>query len=187
MTYLFKHALVQDAAYQSLLKSRRLHIHEHVANVLEERFPAIRETQPKLLAHHYTEAGHAWLAIPYWERAGQRAVERFANLEAISHLNRGLRLLHTLPDTQERAAQELRMQVSLGVSLIAAQGYAAPDVEQVYKRARELCQQTGAGEQLYAVLGGLWQFHVVRAEYETVRTLGEQILAHAHEKQDPVF
>ena len=153
--------------------------------MLEERFPEIKETQPELLAHHYTEAGRASLAIPYWERAGQRAVERSADLEAINHFNRGLKLLNALPDTRERAAQELRMLVSLGVLLIATEGYAAPEVEKTYTRARELCQQTGGSEQLFPVLGGLWQFHVVRAEYQTVRELGELILSHAQKRQDP--
>ena len=185
--YLFKHAPVQDAAYHSLLKSRRLQIHQHVAQVLEERFPEINETQPELLAHHYTEAGRVSHAIPYWERAGQRAIERSANIEAISHLNRGLRLLKTLPETLERAKQELTLQVSLGVPLIATQGYAAPEVEKAYTRARELCQQTGESEQLFPVLGGLWQFHVVRAEYQTVRELGELILSLAQKMRDSAF
>ena len=103
--YIFKHALIQDAAYQSLLKSRRQQLHQQIAQVLEERFPEIIETQPELLAHHYTEAGLVEQAIPYWQRAGQSAAQRSANMEAISHLTKGLELLKTLPDTPERAQQ----------------------------------------------------------------------------------
>src|SRR5262245_63526076 len=102
-TYLFKHALIQDTAYQSLLKSRRQQLHQQIAQVLEEKFSETTETQPELLAHHYTEAGLIAQAIPYWQRAGERAVQRSANIEAISHLTKGLELLKTLPDTPERA------------------------------------------------------------------------------------
>jgi class 3 adenylate cyclase len=102
-TYLFKHALIQDAAYQSLLRSTRQQHHQHIAQVLEARFPDICATQHELLAHHYTEAGVLAQAIPYWQRAGQRALERSANLEAEAHLTKGLEMLATLPDTPERA------------------------------------------------------------------------------------
>ena len=92
-TYIFKHALIQDAAYQSLLKSTRQQLHQRIVQVLEARFPETAETQPELLAHHYTEAGLAEQAIPYWQRAASRAIQRSANVEAISHLTKGLELL----------------------------------------------------------------------------------------------
>src|SRR4029450_4954150 len=111
--YLFKHALIQDTAYQSLLKSRRQQVHRQIAQVLEEKFSETKETQPELVAHHYTEAGLAEQAIPYWQRAGQRAVERSANLEAINHLTKGLELLKTLSVTPEHAQQELTLQITL--------------------------------------------------------------------------
>ena len=114
--------MIQDAAYQSLLKSTRQHYHQQIAQVLEERFPETTETQPELLAHHYTEAGLIAQAIPYWQQAGQRAVQRSANAEAISHLTKGLELLQTLPDTPERAQQELMLQITLGAPLIATKG-----------------------------------------------------------------
>ena len=98
VTYVFKHALIQEAAYQSLLKSKRQQYHQQTVQVLEQRFPEIAETQPELLAHHYTEAGLPAQAMPYWQRAGQRAVERSANVEAISHFTKGLELLKTLPE-----------------------------------------------------------------------------------------
>jgi predicted ATPase len=141
--YLFKHALVQDAAYQSLLKSRRQQLHQHVARVLVEQFPDTAETQPELVAHHYTEAGLIAQAIPYWQQAGQRASQRSAYMEAISHLTTGLELLKTVPDTPDRSQQELRLQLALGTPLIATKGYASPVARQAYARARELCEQIG--------------------------------------------
>jgi class 3 adenylate cyclase len=127
-TYLFKHALVQDAAYQSLLRSTRQQYHQRIAQVSEAQFLETATTQPELLAHHYTEAGLTAQAIPYWQRAGQRAVERSANLEAVAHLTKGLEVLTTLPDTPERAQQELVMQTTLGPALVAIKGQASPEV-----------------------------------------------------------
>ena len=113
-TYLFKHALIQDTAYQSLLRSTRQQYHQRIAQVLEARFPDLCETQPALLAHHYTEAGVMAQAIPYWQRAGQRALQRSANVEAIGHLTPGLDLLTTLPDGSEHTQRELALHVALG-------------------------------------------------------------------------
>jgi predicted ATPase/class 3 adenylate cyclase len=185
-TYLFKHALIQDTAYQSLLKSTRRQYHHKIAQVLADRFPEMVETQPELLAHHYTEAGLKELAIPSWQQAGQRAIERSANVEAISHLTKGLELLETLPDTPERARQELALQLALSNSLMATRGYAAPEVEQAYTRALELCQQVGETSQLFPVLVGLWRFYLTRAEYKTARELGEQCLSLAQHMHNTV-
>src|SRR5262249_56636764 len=124
--YIFKHVLIQDAAYQSLLKSTRQQYHQQIAKVLAERFPETAETQPELLAHHYTEAGLREQAIPYWQQAGQRASQRSAHQEAISHLTKGLELLKTLPDTPGRAQQELALQIALGAPLQATKGWGAP-------------------------------------------------------------
>ena len=182
--YFFKHALIQDAAYQSLLKSKRQQYHQKIAQVLEERFPETAETQPELLAHHYTEAGLREQAIVYWQRAGQRAVERSANVEAIGHFTKVLELLKALPHTPERIQQELTLQISLGVPMTATKGYAAPEVEQTYARARELCQQLGETPLLFPVLRGLAQFYRVRAELQTARELGEQLLSLAQSVQN---
>ena len=126
-TYLFKHALIQDTAYQSLFKSTRQQSHHQIAKVLVERFPETDETQPELVAQHYTEAGLIAQAIPYWQRAGQKAVQRSANVEAIGHFTKGLELLKTLPDTPERTQQELDLQTALGLSFDGRKGYAAPE------------------------------------------------------------
>jgi predicted ATPase len=140
-TYIFKHALIQDAAYLSLLKSTCQEYHRKIAQVLEKNFAETMETQPELLAHHYTEAGLNEQAVGYWHQAGQRAARRSANVEAINHLTKGLKVLMTLPDTLERARQELDVQITLGPVLMAVKGFVSLDTERAYARARELCQQ----------------------------------------------
>jgi len=185
--YFFKHALIQEAAYQSLLKSTRQKSHRQIAQALRERFPDVVETQPELLAHHYTAAGLVEQAIPYWQRAGQRAVERSANVEAIGHLTKGLELLKTLPDTPARAQQELVLQITLGVPLMLTKGYAAPEVEKVYSQARELYQQVGESPQFFPILFGLWAFYSVRGESNTAREFGEQLVSLAQSAQDPAL
>jgi predicted ATPase len=170
-----------------LLRSTRQQSHQRIAQVLEARFAETAEIQPELLAHHYTEAGLVAQAIPYWQRAGQHAIQRSANLEAISHLTKGLELLNTLPDSPKRTQHELDLLITLGPSLMAIRGYAAPEVEQVYARARELCRQVGEPPQLFPVLWGLWYFYFVRAELQTARELGEQLLSLAQRIQDPAL
>jgi predicted ATPase len=157
-TYRFKHALIQDAAYQSLLRSTRQQHHQHIARVLEARFPELGATQPELLAHHYTEAGFMAQAMPYWQQAGTRALQRSAHVEAIAHVQRGLALLAALPDTQERTQHELALLTTLGPALMATKGYAAPEVVQAYTRARELCQQVGETAEHCPILWNLWVF-----------------------------
>jgi predicted ATPase len=183
-TYTFKHALIQDAAYQSLLRSTRQQYHQRIAQVLVSQFPETAETQPELLAQHYTEAGLSAQAIPYWQRAGQRASERSAHVEAMAHLTRGLEVLNTLPDTPERTQQELVLQTTLGPALLATKGYAAPEVGQVYARAQELCQQVGETPQIVPTLYGLYYFHLIRAEFHRARELAEQLLRVAQHHQD---
>jgi class 3 adenylate cyclase/predicted ATPase len=185
--YVFKHALIQETAYQSLLRSTRQQYHQRIAQVLEAQFPETVETQQELLAHHYTEAGLPTQAIPYWQQAGQRASARSAHVEAISHLTKGLEVLKALPDTPERAQRELDLQLALGLALIATKGQAAPEVGHVYNRARELCQQAREAPQLFRVLWGLWHFHVVGAELQTVQKLSEELLTLAQHIQDPLY
>src|SRR5712691_1248298 len=158
-TYLFKHALIQEAAYQSLLKSTRQQFHQRIAQVLEARFPTSVETQPELVAQHYTAAGCTEQAVIYWQRAGQHASDRSANVEAISHLTIGIELLTTLPETPERTRQALTLHIALGAALQRAKGLAAPEVEHAYTHARALCQQVGETPELVPVLFGLWRFY----------------------------
>jgi len=182
--YVFKHALIRDAAYASLLKSTRQQLHQRTAQVLEAHFPEMVATQPELLAHHLTEAGHPAEAVAYWQRAGERAVGRSANLEAISHLRTGLAVLQTLPETAERIQRELLLETTLGPALMITKGFAAPEVEHAYARARALCQRVGETPQLFSVLRGLWQFYNGRGAYQTARELGEQCLQLAQQEDD---
>jgi predicted ATPase/class 3 adenylate cyclase len=182
--YVFKHALIQDAAYASLLKSTRQQVHQRTAQVLEAQFPELVATQPELLAHHLTEAGRSAQAVGYWQRAGERAVARSAHLEAISQLTTGLAVLETLPETAERIQQELRLLITLGPALMMTKGFAAPEAERAYARARELCQRGGETPQLFSVLRGLWQFYNGRGAYQTARELGEQCLQLAQQGHD---
>jgi predicted ATPase len=186
-TYVFKHALIQDAAYQSLLKSTRQQYHQRIAQILEAQFPETVDTQPELVGHHYTEAGLRVQAIPYWQQAGQKAIERSANVEAISHLTKGLALLMTLPDTPERAQHELTLQIALGVPLTGTEGWGAPRMGHAYARARELCQHVGDTPQLCSALIGLWAFYLARSEPSTAQELGEQLLRLAQSMQDPAL
>jgi predicted ATPase len=184
-TYRFKHALLQETAYQSLLKSTRQQYHQRIARVLEAQFPETVATQPELLAHHYTEAGLGTQALEYWQRAGQRALERSAHVEAISHLTQGLEVLQGLPTTPERTQQELRLQLTLGIPLSATRGYAAPEVAHVYTRAQDLCQRMGETPQLIPALLGLWRFYLLRAELGEARELAEHCLLLAQCADDP--
>jgi class 3 adenylate cyclase/predicted ATPase len=174
--YVFKHALIQDAAYESLLKTTRQHYHRQIACALDGQGDDAAGTPPELLAHHYTEAGLLPQALPHWQRAGEQAVQRSANLEAISHFNRGLQVLRALPDTTEHARRELALQVSLGVPLRVAKGFADPDVGRAYTRARELCSAERDTVQLFSILRGLWEFHELRGEYETALDLARQLI-----------
>jgi predicted ATPase len=175
-TYRFKHALIQDAAYQSLLKSTRQQYHQRIAQVLTTQFPEAAQAEPGLLAQHYTEAGLIDQALPYWQRAGERAIERSAYVEAVGHCTKGLALLKTLSDTPAHAQQELTLSIALGAPLMALQGLSSPAVERVYARARELCQQIQGASEIVPVLVGLWRFYLARGEHPTARALAEQLL-----------
>src|SRR5262249_20116625 len=137
------------------------------------------------LAHHYTAAGLAGKAVKYWHRAGQRAIERSANVEAIAHLTQGLNVLKGLPDTRERIREELDLQITLALALHATKGQAAMEVERAYARARELCAQVDDVQQLFRVLLGLYSFYGGRMQHQTARELAEQLYSLAERTQDP--
>jgi len=183
-SYIFKHALIQDAAYNSLLISRRQQYHQQVAQVLEERFPETAESEPELLAHHFTEAGMLQEAVDYWERAGQRAIHHSASPEAVNHLTNGLAMVETFPDTADKNNRELSLLVRLATPLIATKGYAAPEVEKVLSRARHLYQLGGASEDICSVLWGEIEFNLVQANLETCRELATEFLDIARAKED---
>jgi class 3 adenylate cyclase/predicted ATPase len=186
-TYTFKHALIQEVAYQALLKTTRQQYHRQIARTLAERFPDTAATQPELLAHHYTEAGLIEPALPYWQQAGQRAVERSAHVEAISHLTTGLEVLQYLPATPERTQQELTLQLALGAPLLMLKGHTAPEVEHAYSRALAICQQAGDSPQRFAAMEGLWAFYNARGMFHISRGLAEQSLVLAQNMCDPLF
>ncbi len=186
-TYTFKHALIQDAAYQSLLKSTRQQYHQRIAEVLEAQFPETAEGQPELLAHHFTEAGLIERAVGYWHKAGQRASERSAHVETISHLRTGLALLQTLPETPDRVQREVDMLIALGAALRATKGAGAPEFGETYTRARQLCHHLEDSQRLFSVLRGLWHYYYIHADLRTAYELGEQLLALAQQAQAPVM
>ena len=174
--YLFKHALIQDAAYQSLLKRTRQQYHQQVAKLLEDRFPEVASTQPELVAHHYTEASCPAQAITYWHRAGVAAARQSANVEAIDQFHRGLALVDALSDGQERAERELDLQMALGPALFATKSYTHPDIGRAYARAWELCQQLGDDPREVTALRGLYQHHLNLFELEKALYFAEEAL-----------
>ena len=155
-TYTFKHALVQDAAYDSLLKSRRQGLHAKIARVIEERFPNIKTTEPEVLAHHYTQAGTTELALPFWQKAGESALQRMGVNEAIAHLTNGLTLNDSLVPSQARNARELELRTVLGTAWMAAGGWADPHVWSSYRPALDLARSLGRRDLLSPILWGLW-------------------------------
>jgi DNA-binding winged helix-turn-helix (wHTH) protein/predicted ATPase len=183
--YAFQHVLIQEVAYQSLLTHTRQQLHRQVAEVLTAHFPDTASTQPERIAQHYTEAGLYALAVPYWQRAGERASQGSAYVEATSHLTRGLELLRALPDTPARAQSELRLLTRLRLALAVTQGYAAAELAQVHARMRALCQQVEEPTLLLGALGGLWTFYLARAEVHTAHELAEQALTLAQHMRSP--
>jgi class 3 adenylate cyclase/predicted ATPase len=174
--YTFKHALVQDAAYSTLLRSRRQQWHARIAATLVDQFPEIEVTQPALLAQHCAEAGLAAKSIGYRLKAGQQALVREAMIEAEAQLRKGLGLIANLPDGAERLQYELDLQIDLSIALIATQGYAAPAVAKTHSRARELCERLDRPTQLVFVLAGECVGHLHRAELALACQLSKQVL-----------
>ena len=181
--YQFKHALIHETAYASLLRRTRQQYHQHIAQTLEAQFPQRAESEPELLAYHYTEAGALESAIGYWSKAGQRAAQQSANSEAIVHLQRGLDLLDKLPDTPERAQQELDLLMVLGPALMLVKGWGAAEAEQLYTRAHVLSTHMAETPERFAVLWGLCQYYRFRGDFQTAQELGEQLLAIAQQLQ----
>jgi len=187
VSYQFKHALIQDAAYLSLLKTRRQGFHLRIASVLEEKFTTTRDTQPELLAYHFTEAGATEQAVRYWLKAGQRSNQRSANVEAIDQLSKGLLLLNHLASSADRDQLELQFQIALAIPLTATRGYVAKEVEQAYIRAREVCLQARDPKHLLPVLHGLYRFYVVQGDNQQAHELGKEILGWAGKVEDPDY
>jgi len=185
-SYVFKHALVQDAAYSTLLRAQRQELHLRIGKSLEERFPETVETQPEILAHHYTQAGLLDPAIGYWRQAGERALRRSATAEAVQHLTRAIELTRSLPSAHDRDRQELDLHLALGRMIRMVKGIAAPDTLHVFSRAHELLDEDASVDEHITVLYGLWGVHYVRAEHGAAREVSEECLVlaerHGHDE-----
>ena len=185
--YRFTHALYQEVAYTRLMAARRAQLHRRIGERKEVGYGAQARQIAAELAVHFARGRDAWRAVHYLQYAGENALRRSAYQEAITHLTTGLEVLATLPETPMRAQQELDLQIALGPALAATKGFGTPEVEQIYARAHELCQQVGETPQLFPVLWGLWIFYYNRAEYQTARELGEQLLRLAQHVLDPAL
>jgi class 3 adenylate cyclase/predicted ATPase len=183
--YTFKHALVQDAAYESLLRSKRQSLHARVASVLVRTFPDIIETQPELIAHHLARSGQVEPAIDYMLRAGRRAIQRSANAEAIGQLQQALELLQTLSEGPDRAAKALTLEVTLGQAMIASFGYAASTTKEVLLHARTHINDTTEPGQKFAVLYGIWACYYVGSDVSMQREVASEFLIQAERHGDP--
>jgi class 3 adenylate cyclase/predicted ATPase len=184
-SYLFKHALVQDAAYGTLLRGRRHELHARVAETLERHFADLAERQPELLAHHLTAAGATANAVDQWLKAGRYAAARSAHLEALGHIERGLGLLGSLPPGPARDAQEIELQLGLGLSSLTARGFASPEAANAYARASELAEMRRDARQLFQGLYGLWQNHTAAGRIPPARALSQRLLRVADGEGDP--
>lgn len=184
-SYRFRHALIQEAAYQSLLRTDRQAHHRRIANTLRAEFPDVVSAQPELLAHHYTAAGLDEDAVPYWLKAGRLALQRYANHEAISHASRGLELLATLPPSRERDLNELALQLVMGPAQSSIAGPHA--CEQYFERARELGRKVGFGaHDMFPALSGLAYAKIVTGNMREARSLAEESLELAERQDDPL-
>jgi class 3 adenylate cyclase/predicted ATPase len=183
-TYTFKHALIQDAAYSSLLRSKRQQLHGRIADVLQAQFRDIVETQPGLIAHHLARAERTEAAIHYLREAGARDVQRSAMTEAIGHLQQALELSRSLQETPERTGLQFDLEFTLGQALMAGRGYAAAETKEAWLRARSLMDETTNPAERFAVLYGLWACYYVRSEVTMLQTLASEMLDEAERQQD---
>jgi class 3 adenylate cyclase/predicted ATPase len=183
-SFVFKHALIQEAAYQSLLRSTRQQYHARIAHAMTERFADEAEARPEFVARHFTEAGLPEAAGQWWQRAGQQAFRRASYAEAIAHYTKGLSVLDALPPSEQRAQFELGFQVELGYALIPVRGWAAAATAQAFTRAGELCRQIGDTPKLFRALWGLGAFHFVRGDQRQARQVADQCLVVSRHGED---
>src|SRR5262249_13864437 len=174
--YGFIHSLYQNVLYDGLSPSKRVELHRRIGEQGEIVYGERSKEIAAELAMHFERASRYKQSARYLQEAAQNDIRRFAYKEAVSLARRALELLYKLPDTTERAAQELSLQLTLGVPLIATEGYASPDVGSTYLRARELCHQLGETAEMPEILWGLWVFNTVRAELNSAREIGEELL-----------
>jgi predicted ATPase len=185
--YTFKHALVQEVAYASMLKSRRRELHRSVAKELNEKFPDLVNQRPELVAHHLTQAGEAEQALEAWQTAGAFATARAALMEANQHYNKALAILKTLPDTPDRAQMELPLQISLGQIASAIKGFGSQEEAQAFSRARQIAGQLDDAPQFFFILLGLWSTTNTHSEIKASRELADEMLRIAERDQSPLL
>ncbi len=185
-TFIFKHALVRDAAYDVLARPPRQVLHANVARAYEEHFPDTIEAQPELLAHHHREAGEPIKAIGYLVTAAERALLRSATKEGLSHLAQAQELISALPEDGERLRLELKLETTLGRALIATRGYTAPETGKAYRRARELCEALGDQTVLPLIIDGQWVSAWVSADHRSALKQAQDLYAWGERNNDPV-
>src|SRR6516165_10300450 len=186
-TYTFKHALVRDAAYAGLLQSRRVHLHAATANALEQGFPDVLQTQPEIVAYHYTQANSYEKALHYWYEAAKRSSARSAHKEAVGHLKQGLTQIPNIIDPTQHNKMELLLQTSLGNSLRTIQGWSTDSVKQAYTRALQLCKESGFDEHTFPAVFGLWFWNFVRASLGEAQALTEQLINTAENVENSAY
>lgn len=183
-SYTFRHALVHEVAYQSLLKKTRQQYHQHISHIIIKQFPQIVSSSPEIVAHHCSEAGSHDAAIQYWILAGKSAIQHFALIDAVAHLRKALEASSKLDDAQLAIEYELAIQPLLGLTYMMNEGYGSANVEKSFQRAFQLCQQVEASATLSTILSGLWEYYVVRAELETAHELAMKLLSIAKQSKD---
>lgn len=184
--FAFKHALLRDAIYDSLLKSKRQQTHAEIAAILERDYTDLIENQPEVLAHHHQEAGNHQLAIRCWLESGQRALAHSANVEAIASFRRALRLLNALPETPDRNKQEIEIQLALGIPLIAVHGYASADSREAFSRACNLCLKLGNISEYFQALFGLWGHAWMSGKNDDALHMADEFMARARALSETV-
>ncbi len=183
-TYVFKHALVQETAYSSMLRSERQPLHLRIAQTLASKFVDVAEGAPEVVAYHYTQAREITPAINYWLKAGRKATTRSAFMEAITHFQTALKLLEELPKDKTRIELELQLQQALANASIAAKGFGAAETILAFNRALTLCKELGTSPQIFAVLNGLVGAHLMGGEIEKARAVAQDLLALAQQRND---
>jgi class 3 adenylate cyclase/predicted ATPase len=184
--FAFKHVLLRDAIYDSLLRSKRQQVHSDIAAILKNDYPELVGNQPELLAYHYQEAGNHQLAIGCWFESGQRALAHSANIEAIANFRKALQLLNALPEMPERTKQEVDIQLALGIPLIAVQGYASAETREAFLRARTLCLQLGNIPEYFQALFGLWGHSWMSGKNDEALHMADEFLSRSRALSDPV-
>jgi class 3 adenylate cyclase/predicted ATPase len=184
--FAFKHVLLRDAVYNSLLKGKRQEIHADIAAILEAHFHELAENEPEILAYHYGEAGDHQMAIKYWRASGSRAFAHSANIEAIAHFRKALEVLAFLPETPKRNEQESEIQLALGIPLIAVRGYASTEAREAFARARALCLKLDNAPNYFQALFGLWGHAWMGGQHDEALNMANEFLSRSQASDDPV-